>query len=385
MNEHLPSLPLPPPLRGAETGSFAYDTIVRRLPEIGRRVLLENNLAPDQFRAIEALLAEIPHAPPALPAEPGASDHALWQAYLAPYAGQSWLDVPWFVAEICFYRRIVAATGYFHNGQDPFALQKRRGLEAVEPRSAKNEGSGSLSVAEAIHGALWGNQADLSLWPAGEGTSPGGAYLLADDTDAAVAHIEQIAARRERADIILDNAGAELVADLRLADALLQRGMDVWLHAKMHPTFVSDATEVDVQATVAWMVAQSAAGLGRLGARLDAAFASGQLALTSDWYWNSPLAGWELPGALRGELVESGLLISKGDANYRRWLGDRHWPFETPLDQILSYLPAPLLLLRTCKSNVAAGLNQQRMAEAAVQDQEWVTGGRWGVIQYVRR
>ncbi|NTV62721.1 MAG: hypothetical protein HGA65_04180, partial [Oscillochloris sp.] len=47
----------------------------------------------------------------------------------------------------------------------------------------------------------------------------------------------------------------------------------------------------------------------------------------------------------------------------------------------LSYLPTPLLLLRTCKSDVAVGLNPARMAEAAGQDQAWLTGGRWGVVQ----
>jgi hypothetical protein len=30
---------------------------------------------------------------------------------------------------------------------------------------------------------------------------------------------------------------------------------------------------------------------------------------------------------------------------------------------------------------VAAGLDPARMAEAAVRDPQWITGGRWGVIQ----
>jgi hypothetical protein len=40
-----------------------------------------------------------------------------------------------------------------------------------------------------------------------------------------------------------------------------------------------------------------------------------------------------------------------------------------------------MLLLRTCKSDVAAGLDPARIAEAAARDPQWDTGGRWGLIQ----
>jgi hypothetical protein len=157
----------------------------------------------------------------------------------------------------------------------------------------------------------------------------------------------------------------------------------VTLHAKAHPTFVSDALESDVHTTIAWLEARPGAASG-LGARLRAAYHAGRLRLGSDWYWTSPLAGWELAGPLRDELAAAGLLISKGDANYRRWLGDRAWPHDTPLSEALAYAPAPLLLLRTCKSEVAAGLSPARMAEAAAQDPHWRTSGRWGLIQLYR-
>jgi hypothetical protein len=46
----------------------------------------------------------------------------------------------------------------------------------------------------------------------------------------------------------------------------------------------------------------------------------------------------------------------KGDANYRRLIGDALWPHDTPFAHVLSYFAAPLLALRTLKSEVCVGL-----------------------------
>lgn len=378
-----PALPLPPPLRGADPDSFARDTVLRRLPAIAGRVLAENDLDPEAARAVAALAAEIPSTPLRPLADDAAPDLALWQGYLAPYAGQDWLAVPWFLAETYFYRRILEAVGYFRPrsgafGRDPYARQKRLGLEQTALAELGDE---PLPLDAALRGALWGNQADLSLWPADAGDGPGGATLLADDGPVALAHLEALIAGSATVDVVLDNAGAELAHDLLLADALLSRGLHVRLHAKAHPTFVSDATAGDVRDTLTWLADRS--GPGAAAERLIAALATGRLTLHDDWFWTSPLAGWEMPEALYRTLATSGLLISKGDANYRRWLGDRHWPVETPLEAVLGYAPAPLLLLRTCKSEVAIGLDQARVAAAAARDPQWMTNGRWGLVQFV--
>jgi hypothetical protein len=351
------------------------------MPAIGRRVLEENQLAPAAAGAVAALVGELPHGAVRPLQDPGAPDLELWEAYVAPYVGQSWLDVPWFFAEAYFYRRVLEATGYFQPGPgreaDPYAYQKRLGLEQTALGGPRAPGP-LLAPEDALLGALWGNQADLSVWPAGE-SGPVGAHLLADDTPAALALLERLAARRSAVAIILDNAGTELVHDLALADALLGQGFPVTLHAKAHPIFVSDALESDIHTALAWLAAQPQGA--PLAGRLRAALAEGRLTLRSDWYWTSPLAGWELPRPLFEELAAAGLLISKGDANYRRWLGDRWWPHDTPLSGVLAYRPGPLLLLRTSKSEVVAGLSPARVTEAAAQDPDWQMSGRWGLIQ----
>jgi len=379
-----PALPLPPPLRGADPDSFARDTVLRRLPAIAGRVLTENRLDHQAARAVAGLAAEIPFTPLRPLADDAAPDLALWRSYLAPYAGQDWLAVPWFLAETYFYRRILEAIGYFRPrsgayGRDPYARQKRLGLEHTSLAGLSDE---PLPLDAALRGALWGNQADLSLWPADAGDGPGGATLLADDGPAVLAHLDALIVRSATVDVVLDNAGAELVHDLLLADALLARGLRVRLHPKAHPTFVSDATAGDARDTVAWL-AERPGPVARAAERLIAALATSRLTLHDDWFWTSPLAGWEMPETLFDFLATSGLLISKGDANYRRWLGDRHWPADTPLEAVLGYAPAPLLLLRTCKSEVAIGLDQARVAAARARDPQWMINGRWGLAQFV--
>jgi len=86
---------------------------------------------------------------------------------------------------------------------------------------------------------------------------------------------------------------------------------------------------------------------------------------------------------LRQELSKSALIISKGDANYRRWLGDRHWPHTTPTEDILVYRPAPVLALRVIKSNLIAGLRPGQSEAMDQKDPAWLHDGNWGVIQFV--
>ena len=48
-------------------------------------------------------------------------------------------------------------------------------------------------------------------------------------------------------------------------------------------------------------------------------------------------------------------MVTKGDANYRRLLDDRHWPHDTDFAELMSYWPTSVAALRTCKSGVLVG------------------------------
>jgi hypothetical protein len=109
---------------------------------------------------------------------------------------------------------------------------------------------------------------------------------------------------------------------------------------------------------------------------------TGRLVLSSHWFWTAPLAFWEMPEHLRQELANASLVVIKGDANYRRLLGDRQWPFTTPFPAIVCYFPTPLLALRTLKSEVVAGLSPTQIKTVTQDDPEWLINGHWGLIQW---
>ena len=91
---------------------------------------------------------------------------------------------------------------------------------------------------------------------------------------------------------------------------------------------------------------------------------------------------WELPSDLSQDLSRSDLIISKGDANYRRLLGDRQWDFTLPFHQVVDYLSVPLAALRTLKAELAVGLDLDQIRETYNQDPTWMVDGKWGVVHF---
>ncbi len=389
----------PDPIRACEPNTWANDTMSRRKPATARRTLDENAFAPEVAARIEALAAEMPDAPIRQLHEPQAPDAAAWAAAIEPRLGRDWLHVEWFFAETYFYRRLLEAIGYFDgNPIDPFAYQKRQGLATTaEPTAALarqlngwiGEPVSAETLSQLIAIDLWGNRADLSLWPAdeqqhgGEDLDAARDFLLADDS-AEVADL-LLQTRGGRVDFLVDNAGFELVGDLALADYLLATGVvdTVQLNIKLHPTFVSDATRMDVAVTAETLSLSEDAATRAFGQRIGNYLNLGRVTTVADPFWVSPYPGSQLPASTAADLAQSRLIISKGDANYRRLLGDAHWPYTTPFAEIVDYMPAPLLALRTLKSELATGLTPEKIEQLNATDDEWLVSGRYGGIQRV--
>jgi hypothetical protein len=288
-------------------------------------------------------------------------------------------------------------------GLDPYAWQKTQGLAAALPAAeqaaglvrgwleapAQNIQEREERLVELLKINLWSNQVDLSLWPAGQADRPdhadvrqGEPFLLCDQAARAAAHLA--GSPPGRVDILADNAGQELLLDLLLAAYLLGSGLarQVRLHLKPHPTYVSDATVQDVLISMAALRQSPRPPARAAGLALEGRLAQGRLALSPDYFWTSPYAGWELPSRLRRKLAGSRLVISKGDANYRRLLGDRRWTDEAPFSQVVGYFPAPLLALRVLKSDVVVGLRSGQAEALTARAADWRTSGHWGVIQF---
>jgi hypothetical protein len=151
---------------------------------------------------------------------------------------------------------------------------------------------------------------------------------------------------------------------------------------KYHPTFVSDATAQDVHA----FLNDCSDGVygpvaNTFAARLRVAIEQKQLVLESDIYWNSAFLWWEMPDHLLHVLRSAALVFVKGDANYRRVVGDAFWPHETPFAQVVGHVGIPVACIRTFKSDPVIGLALGVAERLQAADPRWRWSGKRGVIQ----
>ena len=90
---------------------------------------------------------------------------------------------------------------------------------------------------------------------------------------------------------------------------------------------------------------------------------------------------FQLPDDLRTLLASMDLVIFKGDAHYRRLLGDAHWPPTASFAQATAYFPAPLVAVRTLKAEIIVGLPAGEAERVEANDASWLVNGRRGVVQ----
>lgn len=388
----MPPCLLPPPIMTSEPGSFARATIVDRKPAIIAEVIARSPVSSVARSALEELAEEIVH----LPISPPPSDAPLpadWANEYRRWQGRTWLEVPWYFAESFFYMRLLSALGYYRGAHpDPFAGQKAdllAGCSALLPSLAETARRvAGLSLAKAfvvvVRRSLWGNRIDLSNAAVAERHA--NHHHRLEDTapvidDCADAFALLTRASDPEVTFLCDNSGPELLADLQLTDWLLTHAVErVTLEVKPHPFFVSDATSREVEDSVAFLESGDVE-VGAMGRRLAQARAEGRLTVRDHPYWCGPGHYRRLPSDLAARLRQSTLVISKGDVNYRRFLEDRHWPFQTPIETAVGNFPAPALLLRTFKGELTAGLSKELVLRLAAEDPEWLISGRQGVAQ----
>jgi len=173
-----------------------------------------------------------------------------------------------------------------------------------------------------------------------------------------------------------------LLLDLALIDGLLAAGLarEIHLHLKPQPFFVSDAMPKDVLAGLDALPAGGPAAAALAG-RLRDHLGAGRIQLKTHWHFTTSLFYFQLPADLTADLGRMDLVIVKGDANYRRLLGDAHWPPTTPFAQAAAYFPAPLVALRTLKGEIIVGLQKGEAERLTAIDPTWLVNGQRGVIQ----
>jgi uncharacterized protein with ATP-grasp and redox domains len=401
-NEHS----LPEPFSGSRDPGWTKYSIVERLPEITRRVITENSFPESIVRRIESLITEIPDAAIAPIDRDDHGDWTVWNRLLEPYLGLNWLEAPWLVVEFYLYRRILAAIGYFDDGPyfrfDPYTYQKKAGFKAALgsinaflswlDAEIESQTPGQAIFENLLLHNLEGNRIDLSLWPVNsekpaqqmpaQGMTSD--FLLVNDAAKAAQWVFERGA--VQIDVVMDNAGDEMLGDLAMMLFLLEQGAAerVVAHVKPYPVFVSDVIREDIHLTIRNLLALKGEWprLAEFGQKLEKNLSEGSLIIRDEGFWGLPLAFWQMDADTYRNLSSSGFIITKGDANYRRLLGDLHWEAGYPFGQVVSYLPAPLLAIRVVKSDPLAGIPAEDFNRMASSDPHWMKDGKWGAFQF---
>lgn len=386
----------PPPLRTDLSNAFAHNTIRVRLPAIVRETALLNlDYAPDILEALEKLALDLEGDAP-IPTV----DDPLWHEAINAHKNDTWQGSEWFYAETYCYRLLLDAVGWHETRRDPFAPKKVEEITGTAMRTAlfvafeMTPEATDERLADRILRALWGNRIDLSFSASMEHGSHGADDdLLIDHSRSVVTHLKRN--RGGVVHLIADNTGTELAMDWLLIDALLDMGEDgtpfaerLTLHVKAHPTFVSDATRDDALTLLAELGGRGSltSGFGSHAAaiaeRLQAAMLDGRLTIREDFFWNSAHFMFDAPPHINVLFEGAALAITKGDANYRRFVGDALWDATTPFEDVTAYFPAPLLALRTLKSDPVVGLQPGQAEQLDAVDPKWRVNGRRGVAAF---
>ncbi|KAI0289666.1 DUF89 domain-containing protein [Russula brevipes] len=359
-------------------------------------------------------------------------------ARLEEHRRNTWFTAPWLYAECYLYRllRSLFAASEHWKSFDPFFAQKLSTYQAsgtavhklsatlAELESEKDiiaNDSEKLRVLfhEMTQMCLWGNATDLSLLTnmtpddiehlqtiGREAQDARKEFILKDDQGATWEHITTL--KDARIDFVLDNAGFELFTDLVFADFLVSHTpyiSRVVFHPKSIPWFVSDVTPPDFTALLdvtALPQGPAPEHLVRAIERWNAYLADGTFALsvprdagvgTPDErvdFWTSPWPYWDIrlrAPAVWDALRESGLVIFKGDLNYRKLTGDIRWPVDTSFETAVGPLAGsfPLLSLRTSKADVVVGIPRSVAEALDAQDEKWRVNGRYALVSFFPR
>lgn len=382
------STPDAAPIRSNVPGSFAWGVLHRRHPALIQQVRNAHPYPPEHHQALDHLLDEITTGR-IQPLPDTVHDHADWQRWDRDHIRRPWPDVPFLWAESYFYRRLLHAVGYFEPGPwhslDPF--EPAKSAELADPSLATDlaalaQLSRSDRSAALMDAALWGNRADLGFRMSDPASASrrSMAHLVADDSGRLWEHLDSN--EPGTVCVVADNAGRELLADLVLIDHLLDTGKaaHVELHLKPHPYYVSDATTADLVSCLRRLTTAPESAR-EVGQRLWQAINTGRLVIHVHPFYCAPLPYHHMPPDLHHRFASARLTIMKGDLNYRRLVGDCHWQATTSFAALTSYFPGPVAALRTLKSDVAVGIDQDTLTALDATGHAWRTSGTHALIQ----
>ncbi|KAJ2939080.1 hypothetical protein O0L34_g10270 [Tuta absoluta] len=223
-------------------------------------------------------------------------------------------------------------------------------------------------------------------------------------------------------DIVCDNAGYELFSDMCIGHWVISQGFvdKVRFHVKKYPWFVSDVTKKDLY----WLVGQcrqaklnkdavkpprppnappikpnkdgtmpvqppdfrrlTSNALNIVANEWRKFIDDGRFLVVDEDFWTYPHTFdrmKQIDPYMYRNLQYAAMILFKGDLNYRKLVGEKNCVPYTKLQQNLQgFMPAPLVALRTVKSETVCGLPKGRYEQLLKFDPEWMQKGNFGVI-----
>lgn len=435
---------VPPSLSAKVVGSFAYLTVRDRLPTILTKVIDTIHRNKNKFfeeygedgiqaekqtiSLLSKLRNELQTDKPVLALTDGLPDTESWNQYLnrqqrlqGDQESVSWFKSAWLYVECYMYRRIQEALllnppisdyDVFNEGKTQSFFESQQAVMALcTYLSGVNKNIDELSKNQLfehfnklLQVSLWGNKCDLSISAGQENsqkTSPLDSlsslqpFILVDDSNmvwSTLISVQKLGesgkTTADRVDIVLDNAGFELVTDLIFADFLVSSGLvrQIHFHGKSFPWFVSDVTANDFQWTIRQTMATNHKWMSKSGFQWQTYLKEGVWCYHDHPFWTQPHEFCDMAADapdLYATLQGADLVLFKGDLNYRKLTGDRDWDHTVSFHTALrGFEPAPLCSLRTLKANVQVGLQPGQGEKLTSQDPGWMTSGKYAVIQF---
>ncbi|KAG9347646.1 hypothetical protein JZ751_005218 [Albula glossodonta] len=423
--------------------SFAYLTVKDRLPTILTKVIDTIHRNKDKFfeehgeegvqaekRAISLLSKlrnELQTDKPVLALTDNVVDTDMWNQYLQRQQAlmddnepPSWFKSPWLYVECYMYRKIQeslhlnppicdfdvfkeAKTKSFFESQQPIMAICTYLQELNKNMDDLSETQLLEHFLKLLQVSLWGNKCDLSI-SAGQDNSQKASpvdsledlkpFILVDDSNLVWSVLTNgkipggSSKLQGRVDIVLDNAGFELVTDLIFADFLVSSGLasKVCFHGKSMPWFVSDTTKEDFHWTIRQTLAANHKWMSKSGAQWQCYLKDGTWSYYDHPFWTLPHEFCDMAADapdLYATLQKSDLVFFKGDLNYRKLTSDRDWGHTEPFEKALrGFQPASLCSLRTLKANVQVGLQPGQGENLTAQEPTWMTSGKYAVVQF---
>ncbi|KAK8805828.1 hypothetical protein WA158_002484 [Blastocystis sp. Blastoise] len=394
---HFPQWKKPEPIAipiccGDEVGNFPWITIKERIPDILEETIAVNKEWPHSYIQSVLSIKKMMLNSQLIENIPWKQHYPYLIVYLFTicvnrelYRKRNVMNTSWWFLEHYYFRYLLCVTDYYDRNidiyHDPFLHMKENALKKIEPLMGDIFKDLIEEAKQYTHElpysyfhllilrSLWGNKADLSM---SCGKLEGDVFK--DKSSLSNPHII----------IFSDNTGLELLSDFIFIAIylLLTPTGSVTYFIKENPVFVSDITIHDVLYSIEWMKKHNCIQISYIGTLIEQYYKEKRIIFKSEYQLNSCLDMWSISTNLYEYMNNCTLIISKGDANYRRFVGDRHWNYDIPVNKVLSYVPKPLLLLRTLKSNCLIGIDENQQKEAKQFTEEWDVNGKIGIIQY---